>query len=163
MSAIIRPIVGADPAANAGAAYRLIWRWHFYAGLFCLPFIVVLALSGSVYLFKPQIDAYLDRDLDHLGLDGPAKTLDEQVEAALAAYPTARIKGVQLPDDPTDATRVHLMTQEGRELRVVVRPDTLTIMKTEAQKNRFTNLMFDLHGAILMGEPGAIAVEVAGA
>ncbi len=55
------------------------------------------------------------------------------------------------------------MTQEGRELRVVVRPDTLTIMKTEAQKNRFTNLMFDLHGAILMGEPGAIAVEVAGA
>ncbi len=64
MSAIIRPIVGADPAANAGAAYRLIWRWHFYAGLFCLPFIVVLALSGSVYLLKPQIDAYLDRDLD---------------------------------------------------------------------------------------------------
>ena len=63
MSAITRPIKGSDPAINAGAAYRIIWRWHFYAGLFCLPFIVVLSLSGMVYLFKPQIDAFLDRAL----------------------------------------------------------------------------------------------------
>ena len=163
MSAITRPIEGADPAGNAGAAYRIIWRWHFYAGLFCLPFIVVLSLSGSVYLFKPQIDAFLDRDFDHLTLARPAKTLDNQVEAALAANPTARIKAVQLRDDPTDATRVHLMTQEGKELRVLVRPDTLEIMKTEAQKSRLTNFVHDLHGELLIGEPGAIAVELAGA
>ena len=163
MSAITRPIERAYPAANAGAAYRTIWRWHFYAGLFCLPFIVVLSLSGSVYLFKPQIDAFLDRDFDHLTLARPAKTLDDQVEAALAANPTARIKAVQLRDDPTDATRVHLMTQEGKELRVLVRPDTLEIMKTEAQKSRLTNFMHDLHGELLLGEPGAIAVELAGA
>ena len=131
--------------------------------MFCLPFIVVLSLSGSVYLFKPQIDAFLDRDFDHLTLARPAKTLDDQVEAALAANPTARIKAVQLRDDPTDATRVHLMTQEGKELRVLVRPDTLEIMKTEAQKSRLTNLVPDLHGELLIGEPGAIAVELAGA
>ena len=122
--------------------------------MFCLPFIVVLSLSGSVYLFKPQIDAFLDRDFDHLTLARPAKTLDDQVEAALAANPTARIKAVQLRDDPTDATRVHLMTQEGKELRVLVRPDTLEIMKTEAQKSRLTKFVHDLHGELLIGEPG---------
>ncbi len=163
MSVITRPIKGWDPATNAGAAYRIIWRWHFYAGLFCLPFIVVLSLSGMVYLFKPQIDAFLDRGYDHLMLAGPAKSLDDQVEAAMTANPMARIKGVQLRDDPTDATRVHLMTREGRELRVLVRPDTLEIMTTEAQKSRPTNFMHDLHGELLLGEPGAIAVELAGA
>ena len=33
-----------------------VWRWHFYAGLFVVPFIVILAVSGAVYLFKPQIE-----------------------------------------------------------------------------------------------------------
>lgn len=152
----------ASPIERA-AAYRIIWRWHFYAGMFCLPFIVILSLSGAVYLFKPQIDAFLDRDVDHLTLTGKPKTLDERVEAALAANPNARVKGVQLRDDPADATRVHLMTREGTELRVLVRSDTLEILKTEAQKSRLTTIMHDLHGELLAGEPGAIAVELAGA
>ena len=44
-----------------------------------------------------------------------------------------------------------------------MRPDTLEIMKTEAQKSRLTNFVHDLHGELLIGEPGAIAVELAGA
>ena len=24
--------------------YRTIWRWHFYAGLFVIPFILILSL-----------------------------------------------------------------------------------------------------------------------
>ena len=33
--------------------YNLAWRWHFYAGLFVAPFMVMLALTGIIYLFKP--------------------------------------------------------------------------------------------------------------
>jgi uncharacterized iron-regulated membrane protein len=163
MSAITRPLAGLDPVANTSAAYRIVWRWHFYAGLFCLPFIVVLCLSGSIYLFKPQIDAYLDRDFDHLVLAGAPKSLDEQVAAALAATPGARLKGLELREDPADAARVHVMTPEGAEMRVFVRPDTLEVMQTQPQKSRLTALMHDLHGELLLGDPGSIAVELAGA
>lgn len=163
MSLITRPIAEYSAAANAGAAYRTVWRWHFYAGLFCLPFIVVLSFSGSVYLFKPQIDAFLDRGFDHLALSSAPKSLDDQVEAALQANPGARLKALQLRDDPTDAARVHLTTPEGKELRVLVRPDTLAIIETQVQKSRLTSFMHDLHGELLLGEPGAIAVELAGA
>jgi uncharacterized iron-regulated membrane protein len=38
------------------AFYRTVWRWHFYAGLFVMPFILLLSLTGSVFLFKPQLD-----------------------------------------------------------------------------------------------------------
>jgi hypothetical protein len=31
--------------------FRAVWRWHFYAGLFCIPLIIVMASSGSIYLF----------------------------------------------------------------------------------------------------------------
>lgn len=159
---ILRTVDGNSPSALV-AAYRIVWRWHFYAGLFCLPFIVVLSLSGSVYLFKPQIDAFFDRDYDNLRLVSAPKTLDAQTAAAMAAVPQARLKGLVLRSNAADAARVHLMDATGQEVRVLVRPDTLEIMKIETEKSRLTSIMHDLHGELLVGEPGAILVELAGA
>ncbi|HUB63256.1 MAG TPA: hypothetical protein VL996_02240 [Methylocella sp.] len=39
MRMITRPMGGFDSAANFGAPYRTIWRWH--AGLFCWPLIIM--------------------------------------------------------------------------------------------------------------------------
>ncbi len=150
------------PVRNA-AAYRRIWRWHFYAGLFCLPFITILSLSGAVYLFKPQIDAYLDKSYDQLHLSGEPKRLDEQAAAALDAYPGARLIALELRNSPADAARIRLMTKDGDAIRVLVRPDTLEIMAAEKEKYRFTSLMHDLHGELLLGDAGAIVVEMAAA
>lgn len=149
--------------ADHAALYRLIWRWHFYAGLFCLPFVTVLALSGSVYLFKPQIDAFFDRPYERMTLAGPVRSLDDQVEAALAAAPRLRLKGVDLPADPANAAHVHVMDAQGGEQRVLVRPDTLEILKIEAEKWRLSTLMHDIHGSLLLGDAGAIVLELAGA
>ena len=42
--------------------YRILWRWHFYAGLFVMPFLIVLAITGTIYVFKPQIESALYSD-----------------------------------------------------------------------------------------------------
>ena len=71
------------------ALYRMIWRWHFYAGLLVMPLILVLSVTGSIYLFKPQIDRWEERawqGLSEKGAVSPAK----QVQAALDAWPSAR-------------------------------------------------------------------------
>ena len=67
--------------------YRALWRWHFHAGLFCIPFVLVLALTGSIYLFKPQIDAFADRGFDSLILAGTRASAEAQIAAALASVP----------------------------------------------------------------------------
>ena len=143
--------------------YRMIWRWHFYAGIFCLPFVTILALSGAVYLFKPQIDAFFDRPYSHMSLSAPARSLDDQVEAALAAAPQSRIKSLDLRDDPSDAARVHVIDAQGKEQRILVRPDTLQVLKVDAEKWRLSTLMRDIHGSMLLGDVGAIVLELAGA
>ena len=43
--------------------YNLAWRWHFYAGLFVAPFMVLLAVTGIIYLFKPLLDPLMYGDL----------------------------------------------------------------------------------------------------
>ncbi|HBN52279.1 MAG TPA: hypothetical protein DD465_24620, partial [Thalassospira sp.] len=39
------------------------WRWHFYAGLFVLPFMILLAVTGAAYLFRDEIDDWVYSDL----------------------------------------------------------------------------------------------------
>ncbi|MBB4272603.1 putative iron-regulated membrane protein [Rhizobium mongolense] len=31
--------------------YRAVWRWHFYAGLLVLPFMIPLAITGAFISF----------------------------------------------------------------------------------------------------------------
>ena len=40
--------------------YRAVWRWHFYAGLFCIPFIIVLAMQRVDLPFQTA-DRVVDR------------------------------------------------------------------------------------------------------
>jgi len=41
-----------------------LWRWHFFAGLLVCPFAILLAVTGSLYLFKPQIDGYVENTIN---------------------------------------------------------------------------------------------------
>lgn len=72
-------------AARRASLYRLIWRWHFYAGLFCIPFVLALSLTGSIYLFRAQIDAWLDAPYNHVGAD-QRPLLDRIIGYGVAAH-----------------------------------------------------------------------------
>ncbi len=47
---------------QSGSLYKAVWRWHFYAGLFCVPFLLLLSATGGIYLFDTQIESVLYRD-----------------------------------------------------------------------------------------------------
>lgn len=49
------PSTGAT-AQRASLLHRALWRWHFFAGLVVLPFLAWLAITGGLYLFKPEIE-----------------------------------------------------------------------------------------------------------
>ncbi|WP_264817039.1 PepSY domain-containing protein, partial [Gluconobacter kondonii] len=83
--------------------YRTIWRWHFFAGLFCLPFIVLLCLTGSIYLFKPQVDHWIDWRYDHLAGGATHSTPLQEVRAALHAVPGSHFLTYELPETTSGA------------------------------------------------------------
>jgi uncharacterized iron-regulated membrane protein len=78
--------VAGELEKSRGLDYRTVWRWHFYAGLFCIPFVLWLSVTGTIFLFHPQIQHWLDRPYDHLSITQP-ETANAQVKAALAAVP----------------------------------------------------------------------------
>lgn len=140
--------------------YRAIWRWHFYAGLFCAPFVVILAITGSIYLFKPQVEAWLDRPYDHLTLTGKPVSAQAQVDAALKALPGSRLRTYEVRREADDAARV-VVGKKGENILVYVHPETLRILKVINQDDRLMQIDKTIHGELLMGDNGSILVELA--
>jgi len=154
-------VASSPPAAREHwLNYRTIWRWHFYAGLFCIPFVLWLACTGSIYLFKPQIDAWLDRPYEHLAIQGHRASAAAQVEAALAAVSGSNLHDYQLPRTEHSAVQI-IVGRGAQEFRVYVNPYTLRVMKVINEDHRFTERIFHLHGELLMGDKGSWIVETA--
>lgn len=150
-----------DKATRRILLHRTLWRWHFYAGLFCVPFVLILAITGAIYLFKPQVNAWLDRPFAHVALSGPAASPEAQALAAVGSIPAGRLKAYQLPAAPDQAVQV-LVSAKGEDTRVWVHPQTLQVLKSVPEKGRFMQVVHDIHGELLIGKNGSILVELAG-
>ncbi len=152
--------IRAIASSRAEAVYRAVWRWHFYAGLFCVPFVVVLAITGSVYLFKPQVEAWSERGYDNLAVAGMPATPRQQVEAALAAVPGGTLRSYEVRDNPNDAARVVVGTPGG-DIRVYVHPRDARVLGQVREDERLMQVVKTIHGELLIGDTGSILVELA--
>lgn len=139
--------------------HRLVWRWHFYAGLFCLPFVLWLAITGMIYLFKPQLEPWLERQYAHV-THTAAQPPSAQVAAALHAVPGSVLNAYVLPESPEAATRV-LLGRGSELIRVFVNPSSLQVLDVVRENDRFMRVIFYLHGELLLGRGGSILVELA--
>ena len=140
--------------------YRAVWRWHFYAGLICIPFVVVLSLTGCVYLFKPQIEAWTERSYNSLAPAHSPLPPSKLIDSALSAFPGSVFTSYELPADAQSAARVILATDRGNQ-RVYVHPGTASVLGSIPEDQRIMRLFFRLHGELLMGDRGSNIVETA--
>ena len=143
-----------------GLDHRTVWRWHFYAGLFCIPFVLWLSVTGTIFLFHPQIQHWLDRPYDHLTIT-ERSTANAQVQAALAAMPGTTLDSYQLPKTPTSAAEV-LVDKGSEQFRVYVHPQTVAILKIDNEDRRVDVFTSRLHGELLIGKYGSWIIELAG-
>lgn len=150
-------ITSGEPAKKL---YRTLWRWHFYAGLFALPFVIILSLSGAVYLFKPQLDALHDKPYRNLVINDSPLTPSQQLAAASSAVAGASFSAYELPRASDDAINI-ILSQAGEKIRVYIHPQTGAVLAQEDEDARFLRWVHDLHGELLLGNSGAILVELA--
>jgi uncharacterized iron-regulated membrane protein len=147
----------ARPAS--GPLYATVWRWHFYAGLFVLPFVLILSISGSIYLFKPQIDRWEERSYRDTGA-GAATSPDRQLKAATAAYPGSSFNHYRLPERPGDSAMIQLALPDGSAREVFVSPQGRVLGAFEPE-SRISAIVSRLHGSLLLGQWGDWLVELA--
>jgi uncharacterized iron-regulated membrane protein len=151
-----RPVV----AASSVSLFRTLWRWHFYAGLLVLPFVITLTLSGSVYLFKAQLERWEERTYRDLPMS-PALPPSRQVAAAVAAFPQARLVSLRLPAKPNDALLVKVSLPGAGGMREVFVSPQGVVLGSLDPDTRVIELARRLHSELFVPPVGSWLVELA--
>lgn len=140
--------------------YNLAWRWHFYAGLFVAPFMILLALTGIVYLFKPQLDPLLYRDLMVVEAGHHRQDADSLMAQVHQVYPKGHV-GQYLPAVDAQRSAQFVVHDAGRELNVFIDPYTGKVLGEQDAKYNLQAVARALHGELMIGTVGDRLVELA--
>lgn len=146
---------------KSASLYRTIWRWHFYAGLFVVPMVLILALTGAIFLFNPQIERWEERHFRNLPT-ADAVAPEDQVRAALATLPNAKFTSYRLPQQNGDAVLIRVAQGDSKVAvrDVFVSPQGKVVGFLDPDR-RIMKVVHDIHGQLLLGRRGSWIVELA--
>jgi uncharacterized iron-regulated membrane protein len=141
---------GAELAAQPRPRlFRAVWRWHFYAGLLVIPIVVILSLSGIVYLFKPQIDSVFYGHSRNVEPRGATLSYARQLAAVKAALPGATVTSVAPAPNARRSTQFGVTTKAGKDWTVFVDPYTATVLGHRDNRRYLPTIALDVHGSLL--------------
>ncbi|PRD41872.1 hypothetical protein C5748_19665 [Phyllobacterium phragmitis] len=148
---------------SASDLYRAVWRWHFYAGLLVLPFMITLAITGALYLFKDEIDAIVHSDLKKVEIsENVAKASPSaMMAAAVAAYPGTAIKFTD-PATPASSAEITVNTENQGKLAVYVNPYTGRVLGSLPDRGTIMWTIRYLHSLKYFGSFARALIEIAG-
>ncbi|MDP4006480.1 PepSY domain-containing protein [Methylobacterium sp. NEAU K] len=156
------PAFGATAALRASreAVYRAVWRWHFYAGLLCLPFLITLSVTGALYLFKDEINgslfAYRTRvPVPEMAPLGPDRLIFNALQVEPAGMPVSYTD----PASP-DASALVTLTEGGRKVLVYLDPYTGSVLDRVDRDAEFMMVVRRLHSLSYFGAFANAAIEV---
>ncbi|PTQ64668.1 putative iron-regulated membrane protein [Sphingomonas sp. PP-CE-3G-477] len=141
-------------------AYRAIWRWHFYAGLIVAPFLLILSITGAIYLFNDEIDDALYPSQRFVALHTTTVPPSRMIRAALTAYPGAATR-IDLPGSADRSAVVYVTPDRGDPRRVAVDPGTGRVLGSTIYARTLVGFADAMHGSLTLGTIGDRVVELA--
>jgi uncharacterized iron-regulated membrane protein len=150
---------GAAMASTADSAlYRRVWRWHFYAGLVCLPFLTLMAITGGLYLFNEQIESLVYASVRFVEAR-PGGTLGAEslVAAAQAAEAGDPIRFVA--PQPGGSAEVGIRTAGGT-VSVYLHPVTGQVLGRLRDDLKVMEVVKRIHSLEIAGAVGNHWIEV---
>lgn len=144
---------------DLSGAYRAVWRWHFYAGVFVMPVLMLLALTGGLYLFKDEIDGFLYRDMIRVPAVQMRAAPDAWVASAAQAAGGGRVANLVMPARDDQAIRIRVDRPDGVQKTVFVDPHTGRATGV-IPAGGFMEQVKKTHSLTLLGRPFNILVEV---
>ena len=138
--------------------YRLVWRWHFFAGIIVLPILAWMAATGGLYLYQKEIERALYHDWVISGsIAAPMRVSDmvEQVEAQT----NGPVRQVVRPAVADESWRMTYRAASGESRMAFVRPDVGLVLGTASDGGPMA-LIARLHSLTVAGTLGNVVVEI---
>lgn len=142
--------------------YKAAWRWHFYAGIFVTPFMLILAVTGMIMMYIGYFDG---RDGERVTVPIPPNaimlTLQEQSNIALATHPKGKLVEWIKASEPNRVNVFRIKDSDGSQSMVAVNPYNGEILNEWLRRQGWYDLADDIHSDLLLGTIGDRILEIA--
>lgn len=140
--------------------YLAAWRWHFYAGLYVIPFLVMLALTGLLMLWASVLAG---RDGENIAVTPrtEAAALTAQAEAAVAAVPGGELGGYIAPASADRAALYKVNSGDDTVTLVAVDPWSGAVIGQHPYRGGWYDTFSTIHGTLMIGTFGDRLIEIA--
>ncbi|OIQ27633.1 MAG: hypothetical protein BM562_14340 [Alphaproteobacteria bacterium MedPE-SWcel] len=148
-----------SPNSLSQKFYFAAWRWHFYAGLYVIPFLLMLAVTGLMMMFITQVDG---RDGEKIPVEPTATELPTttQMQIARAAQPGQIVEWIG-PKDDNLAVVFRIAPEEGGNQMVALNQYTGEVIEIWDRRAGWYDWADNVHGSLLIGDTGDRLIEVA--
>ncbi|WP_422374618.1 PepSY-associated TM helix domain-containing protein [Roseibium sp.] len=149
-----------EVASGKSRFYLAAWRWHFYAGIYVVPFLIMLAVTGLGMMYIAVFDG---RDGEKISVtaSGDPVSLSAQSEAALAGFGDEARLVEWIGAKSNEGANVFRVNEAGTNTMVAVDPYAGTVIETWNRRDGWYDLFNDIHGTLLIGTTGDRLIEVA--
>lgn len=139
--------------------YFAVWRWHFYAGLYVVPFLLMLSVTGLIMLWVSSVTE-LNGERASVPVGSAALPVGQLMAAAEAAVPGG--KATQYISPMAQGRVAAFAVAVGDNTTgVTVSPYTAEVVETFPWRAGWYDFATDIHGTLLIGDIGDWLIEAA--
>ena len=141
---------------------KLAFKLHLYLGLAVGIFLAVIALTGSLLVFSPEIDRFFNPQLLQVIPQSERIPLENVLQIVEKAYPQNQAVSILLPREAKEVYQVWIRSKSEEIVSVYLNPYSGKITGTRIDKETFTGFILTLHAELAGGEFGHLVVGICG-
>lgn len=147
-----------------GRLFKLFYKIHIYVGIFVALHLIVLTVTGSVLLFKDEIEGHESDHGHHEDVVLPP--IDSHFKALLEKYPNERPLAFSIEESDHDIAQLRLGLNNSKffreSRRVYFNVETGAEVVAPKKTSSFMDFILRLHREFLLGSNGKIYVALIG-
>ena len=137
---------------------KWLWKWHFIAGLISLPFVLILSITGVIYLFRADYEAPRQKQIKEVVVAQQSISLEKQWAIANANMP--KKPNAMIVSERNNQATQFVSGRFSHKNSLYVNPFTGEVTGAIAAKDGFMYKVRKLHGELLLGKVGTKFVEL---
>ncbi len=139
---------------------RIVFNLHLYIGLVVGLFLVIVALTGSLLVFREEIETRLYPELMITDVRGEQAPVQRILDAVECAYPQDHIFSLRLPRQPGQTYLVKM--NHAHDLFIYADPYSGELLGAHRQSDTFMGWITLMHTQLLLGERGKTILGIGG-